>query len=155
MRVTTRSSEDTMALGQRLGALLAAGQVVALCGPLGSGKTTFVKGLAAGLGVADAQQAVKSPTFVLIKEYQGRLHVAHADLYRLETIDEAARLDLQDYYTGERVCLIEWADKFPAVLPADHLAVTFEHCAPTERRLTFTPHGASWARVIAALRARP
>ena len=137
-------------VGRRLGELLAPGQVVALCGPLGAGKTTFVKGLAAGLGVPDAQQAVKSPTFVLIKEYQGRCPIAHVDLYRLETAADAERLDLHEYFGGAHVCLIEWAEKFPALLPREYLAVTFEHRAPTERRLTFTPHGAACASIVSS-----
>ena len=139
-------------LGQRLGRLLRPGQVVALCGPLGAGKTTFVKGLAAGLDVPEAQHTVKSPTFVLIKEYCGRLPVAHVDLYRLDTMEAAVRLDLQEYFTGDGVCVIEWAEKFPALLPAEHVTVTFEHCAPQARRLTVVPHGAAWTRAVAAWR---
>ena len=152
MRVTTRSPEETLARGRQLGELLTPGDVVALCGPLGAGKTTFVKGVADGLGVPHAQQAVKSPTFVLIKEYTGRCPVAHVDLYRMETLADAERLDLHAYCTSGGVCLIEWAEKFPALLPAKYLRVTFEHCAPTERHLTFTPRGDVAAQIVASLK---
>src|SRR3989338_5939632 len=145
MQVITRSPEETLALGRRLGELLQPGDVVALCGPLGAGKTTFIKGIALGLGVADARE-VKSPTFVLIKEYAGRVPIAHVDLYRLERATDAGRIGLESYLNDRTVCLVEWAEKFPWLLPAKHLRVTFEHRAPacraggagrpTERQLT-------------------
>ena len=149
--ITTHSTEETIALGRRLGRLLSPGQVVALCGPLGAGKTTFIKGVAVGLGLPDARE-VKSPTFVLIKEYAGRVPIAHVDLYRLERATDAERIGLESYLNDRTVCLIEWADKFPELLPAGYLRVTCEHHAPTERRMTFTPHGAAYAQLLAALR---
>ena len=152
--LVTHSPEETLVLGRRCGELLESGQVVALCGPLGAGKTTFTKGVAQGLGVEEARD-VKSPTFVLIKEYAGRVPIAHVDLYRIETLAAAERLDLQAYFDGAHVCLIEWAEKFPALLPSEHLRVTFAHRAPTEREITVEPRGARATHLVAALGRQP
>ena len=111
----SQSAEETIALGQAIAATLRRGDVLALCGELGAGKTQFVKGLTSGLG-ADA--AVTSPTFTLIHEYSGGcLPVYHFDFYRLDDEDEALKIGLDEYLDGDGVCLIEWADKFPALLP--------------------------------------
>ena len=115
--VTTilQSVEETVALGKTLGTTLRRGDVLALCGGLGAGKTHFVKGIAAGLGAASG---VTSPTFTLIHEYPGgRLPLYHFDFYRLENEDEALRIGLDEYLDGDGVTAIEWADKFPALLP--------------------------------------
>ena len=107
---------ETQALGCAEGARCAAGDVVALCGDLGAGKTQFVKGLVAGLG---ATSEVTSPTFTLIHEYDGgRLPVYHFDFYRLDSTAEAIALGLDEYLDGTGVSVIEWADKFPDLLPA-------------------------------------
>jgi len=148
--VVSRSPEATIALGRRLGSLLTKGDVVALCGPLGSGKTTLTKGLAAGLGFVESAE-VKSPTFVLIHEYAGRLPVYHVDLYRLDQLEEAARLGLEQYLDGDGVCIIEWADKFPSLVPRAHLRVTLAHHDVTTRHLQFTAHGPHYAPVLQAL----
>jgi tRNA threonylcarbamoyladenosine biosynthesis protein TsaE len=107
-------------LGRRLGALLRPGDVIALIGPLGAGKTHLTRAIAAAL---DAH-GVTSPTFVLIQEYQGRLPVYHFDAYRLRGPAEFADLGAHEYFTGDGVCLVEWADRVPDCLPADHLRIT-------------------------------
>src|SRR5712672_4080883 len=110
--VTTRSEEETAALGRELGATLAAGDVVLLYGDLGAGKTAFVKGLAEGLGVS--RDEVSSPTFTLVQEYRGgRLTLFHVDLYRLNDPREIDDLGLDEIAT-EGVLAIEWAEKWPA-----------------------------------------
>lgn len=115
--ITTRSPEETFELGRDLAASLKKGDVLALTGDLGAGKTHLVKGIAAGLGIA---QEATSPTFTLIHEYAGgRLRLFHIDLYRLETADEALGIGLDEYLGGNGVTIIEWADKFPELLPAD------------------------------------
>ncbi len=116
--VTTilRTPEDTIAFGQAFAGTLESGDVVALCGELGAGKTHLVKGLVAGLG---AECAVTSPTFTLIHEYRGgRLPVFHADWYRVEEEQELLKIGIDDYLAEEGVVIVEWADKFRAVLPA-------------------------------------
>lgn len=119
------SAEATIAFGREVAAGLAAGDVVALCGDLGAGKTHFVKGLADGLG---ATTEATSPTFTLIHEYaDGRLPLFHFDLYRLETDDELLRIGFDDYLDAGGVLAIEWADKFPALMPAHTRWLRFSH----------------------------
>lgn len=117
--------QATIAHGVALGATLRTGDVLALCGDLGAGKTHFVKGLAAGLG-ADA--TVTSPTFTLIHEYSGgRLPLYHFDLYRLESENELLRIGFDDYLADGGVLAIEWAEKFPALLPPRTRWLRFAH----------------------------
>lgn len=114
-----------MDFGRAQGAQLRRGDVLALCGELGAGKTHFVKGVAAALGT---EAAVTSPTFTLIHEYPGgRLPVYHFDFYRLEDEDEAIKIGLDEYLDGDGVCLIEWADKFPGLLPPHTRWFRFTH----------------------------
>ena len=110
----------TEAFGRRLGALLFPGAVVALVGPLGTGKTHLARAVAEGLGVK-SPAAVTSPTFVLIQEYEARLPIYHFDAYRLSGPREFAALGVNEYFHGDGVCLIEWADKVDATLPPERL----------------------------------
>lgn len=115
--IISNSPEQTFALGRDYAVRLRAGDVVALDGDLGAGKTQFIKGLAAGLGHVGQ---VTSPTFTLVHEYTGgRLPLFHFDFYRLESADEALRIGLDDYLGAGGVIAIEWAGKFPAVLPKE------------------------------------
>ena len=119
------SADATIALGRTLAATLRRGDVLALCGDLGAGKTHFVKGVAASLG---ASASVTSPTFTLIHEYPGgRLPLYHFDFYRLEDEDEALKIGLDEYLDGGGACVIEWADKFPALLPPHTRWMRFTH----------------------------
>lgn len=128
--------EDTIAHGQSVAATLRRGDVLALSGDLGAGKTHFVKGIAAGLRT-DAP--VTSPTFTLIHEYLGgRLPVYHFDFYRLDDEDEALKIGLDEYLDGDGVCLIEWADKFPALLPPHTRWLRFTHRADGSRLIEET-----------------
>ena len=117
--MTTTTLPDlaaTLAYGAAVGVSLKPGEILALTGDLGAGKTHFTKGVALGLGAAENE--VTSPTFTLINEYAGgRLPLYHFDFYRLDSPEEALRLDLDDYLEGRGVCVIEWADKFPELLP--------------------------------------
>jgi tRNA threonylcarbamoyladenosine biosynthesis protein TsaE len=114
--ITSHSPAETFAHGRALATTLRAGDVVALDGDLGAGKTHFVKGIAAGLG---CEGDVTSPTFTLVHEYTGgRLPLFHFDFYRLESEDEVLRIGLDDYLGAGGALVIEWAGKFPALLPA-------------------------------------
>ena len=113
--VVSRSPEDTQAIGERLGARLGAGAVVACTGELGAGKTCFLQGLARGLGVTGD---VTSPTFVLVNQYRGRLPVYHLDAYRTGSLTELVDLGLEEMLHGDGVTVIEWADKLLPLLPA-------------------------------------
>src|SRR5579885_705120 len=112
----------TMALGHRLGARLFPGSVIGLIGPLGAGKTHFVRAVAEGLGMKDSR-VVSSPTFVLIQEYRARLPVYHFDAYRLKTAAEFADLGVHEYFANDGVCLVEWADRVTDLLPAERLEI--------------------------------
>ena len=129
----SQSVTETVAYGGRRVQSLHAGDVLALAGDLGTGKTQFVKGLVAGLGSDDE---VTSPTFTLIHEYtRGRLPVYHLDFYRLNHRDELRQLGLEDYFNGEGVCVIEWADRFPEILPARAQWFWFETHSESERAI--------------------
>jgi tRNA threonylcarbamoyladenosine biosynthesis protein TsaE len=139
----SHSPEETRTLAARLGALLAPGDVVALNGELGSGKTEFVHGLAEGLEIPP--HLVASPSFTLIHEYPGRVTLVHLDLYRLEDLPPELLPDLEEYLAGDRVVAVEWARRLAPLLPGDYLEVDLEITGENDRRLTFTGHGErSW-----------
>jgi len=143
MKVLTRSVEETRALGQRLGeTLLRPGDLVVLSGPLGSGKTAFAQGVARGLGVTGP---VVSPTFTIVREYEGRVPLAHVDVYRLDRLQELHDLGF-DELLDDRVTLVEWGDAAGPVLPADRLEVRLEMPADEEdeRDIRIAAHGESW-----------
>jgi len=156
--IITHSAAATQALAARLGRALAAthpdaGAVLALSGDLGAGKTTFVQGLACGLGIT---AAITSPTFILVNRYRlpdgRRLH--HADCYRLKDAPlEMWDIGLDDLLAGEDIVVIEWADRIPGLLPDDHLEIAFTYVDDTQRSLTLTPHGAAWGELLARLQA--
>lgn len=135
MRSVSASPEQTRRVAAAFAAQLHPGDVVALVGPLGAGKTCFVQGLAAGLGVP-VQTTVNSPTFILCNVYQGRIPLYHFDWYRLETPAQLEGLGLEEYFDGEGVTVIEWADKFSGVLPERTVWVTLKVRNATTRTMT-------------------
>jgi tRNA threonylcarbamoyladenosine biosynthesis protein TsaE len=151
--VETASADETGKLGQRLAQPLRGGDVIALSGELGSGKTTFTQGLARGLGI---RASVTSPTFVLVSRYaapDGRV-LQHADCYRLAKAPlEMWDIGLTDLYEGDDIVVIEWADRIPALLPDDHLAIAFTYLDELHRRLHFVAHGERPAALLATLNA--
>jgi tRNA threonylcarbamoyladenosine biosynthesis protein TsaE len=149
LTLTAARAADTQAIAERLGRLLAAGDVLALIGPLGAGKTTFVQGLARGVGVPPDRH-VASPTFALVNEHPGRVR---SDLYRIEDARELLELGLTDAFDRAAV-VIEWLDRFPDAAPADRLeiAIAFAPGAGDTRTLTFTPAGSRAAALVDALR---
>lgn len=144
MKFTTKSLDETKSLGRRLGSIIDSGQVIALEGDLGAGKTTFTKSLAEGLGVEDV---VTSPTFNLINEYIGRLPVYHFDIYRLDGID-ADYMGFDEYLFSEGVCIIEWAEKIKELLPEDTLYINIKKISETGREFEFTPKGEKSNRIM-------
>jgi tRNA threonylcarbamoyladenosine biosynthesis protein TsaE len=135
IEITTHSPEETIELGQVVGQQLRGAEVFAIQGPLGSGKTHFIKGIALGVGADDPDQ-VNSPTFVLVNEYVGRLEVYHIDAYRLDSVAEFEMLGFDDFLHPHSVVLIEWADKVEAALTAlDCLKLEFEHISERSRRI--------------------
>jgi tRNA threonylcarbamoyladenosine biosynthesis protein TsaE len=131
----TNSPAETIELGRRLGSQLKGSEVIAVCGPLGSGKTHLIKGIAAGAGAQDSR-AVNSPTFVIVNEYIGRLDIYHIDAYRLNSISEFEMLGFDDYCYPQSVVLIEWADKIEAALGAiNYIRIELEHSGQTARKI--------------------
>lgn len=148
MQVTSSSAEETRALGKALARVAEPGMVVALDGDLGAGKTTLVSGFAEEMGAAEP---VASPTFVLMRVYRGRLPLYHFDAYRLEETDSLEDLGLDDYFWGDGVSLVEWAERLGHVLPDDRLDVTLAQAGGAERRITITPRGPLHARMAARI----
>jgi tRNA threonylcarbamoyladenosine biosynthesis protein TsaE len=142
----------TVAFGHQLAGLLFPGAVIALIGPLGAGKTHLVRAIAEGLGIVDSR-VVSSPTFVLIQEYNARLPIYHFDAYRLP--DEAAFRDLgvHEYFEGNGVCLVEWADRVPHSLPVEHLTITITITGEGSRRLAIEAAGERYAGIVRHLSA--
>jgi tRNA threonylcarbamoyladenosine biosynthesis protein TsaE len=136
----TRSAEETQALGEEIGAGLGPGAVVACLGELGTGKTSFLQGVARGLGVASD---VTSPTFTLVNVYRGRLPVHHLDAYRTDSLTEVLDLGLEEMLDGEGVTLIEWADKILPLLPARAIIVRISGLGDEPRRIELEEPGAS------------
>jgi len=130
------SVEKTMRLGEELGCNLASGDVIALIGDLGGGKTWFTKGIAQGLGI-DADSVV-SPTFTLVNEYHGAHPLYHIDLYRLTTGSEVAALGIEEYLTGSGIAVIEWADRWPDELPEQTIHVEMNMVNEHTRKLRLT-----------------
>lgn len=146
--VTSRSPDETRRLAGRLAEVARAGDLIALIGELGAGKTQFVKGFAVGLGVT---ATVNSPSFVLMSEYVGRLPLFHLDLFRLADAGEAIAGGLLDERQADGVTLVEWAEKLGPVLPADRLEVRIDGTGDEPRTISLTAGGPSHRRYVEAL----
>ena len=129
--VVLNSEDETARLGMALAEVVAPGVVIGLVGPLGAGKTRLVRAIAEAQGVDPA--AISSPTFMLIHEYEGRLPIYHFDAYRLPSEQAFEDLGVTDYWGGDGVCLVEWADRVRDLLPDDCWMITFEPAGPTTR----------------------
>jgi tRNA threonylcarbamoyladenosine biosynthesis protein TsaE len=150
MTIDLPNLEATEAFGRQLAGQLFPGAVVALIGPLGAGKTHLVRAVALGLGVADGR-VVTSPTFVLIQEYAGRMPVYHFDAYRLRGESDFSDLGVHEYFEGDGVCLVEWADRAAGVMPAEQLRVELIVVGETARKAKVDGFGDRYEAVIRAL----
>ncbi len=148
--ITSTSVDDTLAIGNRLGTAVQPNDVIALTGPLGAGKTHLAKGIAAGLQVDDTR-VVNSPTFVLINEYAGRLHMYHVDAYRLAGSAELAALGFEDMCDAGGLVVVEWADKIQDLLPADSLSIELAVTGENSRQLLLTPGGPNSKQLLTEL----
>jgi tRNA threonylcarbamoyladenosine biosynthesis protein TsaE len=131
----SNSPEETIELGRKVGSQLKGGEIIAICGTLGSGKTHLIKGIVSGAGAAESKK-VTSPTFVIINEYKGQLDIYHIDAYRLESISEFEMLGFDDYCQSGSVVLIEWADKIESALKnIDYIRVELFHAGESKRKI--------------------
>ncbi|GAB4526264.1 MAG: tRNA (adenosine(37)-N6)-threonylcarbamoyltransferase complex ATPase subunit type 1 TsaE [Anaerolineae bacterium] len=141
----SHSETQTRRLGARLGELFTGGEIVALQGELGTGKTRWVQGAGQGLQV---NQPVTSPSFTLVNEYPGRLTLYHIDLYRINQAAEALAFGIEDYLYGDGVCLIEWAERIVEILPPERMWITFHYLDDTKRRITLQAAGDHYLRLL-------
>ncbi|MDD5095416.1 MAG: tRNA (adenosine(37)-N6)-threonylcarbamoyltransferase complex ATPase subunit type 1 TsaE [Dehalococcoidia bacterium] len=148
-KIISKTPEQTREIGADLGKLAEKGDLILLVGNLGAGKTCFSQGLAQGIGFSGY---ASSPSFVLVREYQGRLKVYHIDFYRLDDIEEIEGIGMEEYLSGDGVCVIEWADKAPGLFRQNHLLIEFEHLqAPEERQLRFEARGQRYTNLLRKL----
>ncbi len=136
-RIESRSEQETYRAGKQLGKLAKSGEIYCLNGDLGVGKTIFTKGFADGLGI---QEPVNSPTFTIIQEYKdGRLPLYHFDVYRISDVEEMEEIGYEDYFFGDGVCLIEWANLIEDIIPENAIWIMIEkdlECGFEYRRIT-------------------
>jgi len=152
VEVRTSSAEETREVGETVASLLRARDAVVLTGELGAGKTTFVQGVARGLGI---EEQVSSPTFILVKEYSGILDLAHVDVYRLDRMQDVVDLGLEELGGGDDVLLVEWGDTIEELLPDDRLQVELTTLEADEdlRTIEISASGPGWAERFAELEA--
>ncbi len=159
LELVSRTPQETKTLAATVAGALRRGDVVALTGELGAGKTCFVQGAAAALGVSER---VTSPSFVLRREYDGDVPILHMDIYRLETLQEIVDIGYEEVFDRTRITFIEWGDAMSPLLPRDHLELEFRlpaiDAAPAdvtveteERRIVVRPHGEDWLRRMSGL----
>lgn len=152
LRLQSESADETRGLGEALGRLLEAGDLVALSGEMGSGKTVFAQGVALGL---DVSEPVNSPTFALVHEYAGRVPVWHLDTYRVQSRDELIDLSWQDLLAGGGVILVEWPERIRAALPPDHMDVALHYGDGDARVIEIAAHGTRPNSLLRLLAERP
>jgi len=147
----SKSARETISWGRRLGRLVKGGEIIGLVGELGAGKTCFVRGFTEGVGV-DKGSWVRSPTFTLINEYEGRLPVYHIDLYRVGKREQLDELNLREYLYSDGVSLIEWFEYLPADEADEYLELKLFHAGGSKRELTFVSHGERYEEILDRLR---
>jgi len=151
LTLESHSPEETQLLGRYLGGLAQKADVFLLTGELGTGKTCLVQGIARGLNV---KEYAFSPSFVILRQYHGRLPLYHIDFYRLDSIEEIADLGLEQYFHGDGVCAVEWADKGLQVVPRDNLLISIRYapCSQTGRSISLRSQGERYGELIKQLK---
>ena len=153
LKLNSHSPEQTQLLGSYLGELAQKADIFLLTGELGTGKTCLVQGIARGL---DVKEYAFSPSFVILREYHGRLPLYHIDFYRLDHIEEIADLGLEEYFYGDGVCVVEWAEKGLQVVPRDNLLITIRYIPASEtgRSICLKPQGERYYELTEQLKKR-
>lgn len=142
------SEKDTEEIGKKLGKLVRPGDVLCLVGDLGTGKTTFTKALAKGLEIEDD---VTSPTFTIVQEYEGRIPLYHFDVYRIEDVSEMEDLPYEEYFYGDGVCVIEWAEMIQEILPKDYMKIQIQYLKDQRRKICFETTNAYYQKLVEEL----
>jgi tRNA threonylcarbamoyladenosine biosynthesis protein TsaE len=150
MEIISGSARETQGIGRLIARNLSKGDIVCLFGDLGSGKTVLTKGIGSGLGISKEQ--VTSPTFVIIRQYQGKLPVYHFDLYRLTCPEDILGLGYEEYLFDEGVSVIEWADKLGCFLPKEYLRIELKVSGEDSRTLRICAEGARYNKLLEVLR---
>lgn len=146
MYIITKNPKQTIELGKAISDFFQKGDIIALFGNLGSGKTTLVKGIAKGLKVKS--QIVNSPSFVLLKEYEGRLPVYHFDFYRINKTEEIYGIGLEEFLFGKGVCVIEWADRIKRFLPKQYLQIELQVKDKNKRKIRMIGFGKRYKELV-------
>jgi len=148
LTIITKSPEETKKIGKDISRLVKPGDLIAFYGELGAGKTCFIQGVSEGLEVKDY---VTSPSFTIINEYQGKIFVYHFDLFRLNDIEEILELGYEEYFYGNGLTVIEWANKIEKLLPKDHLKIDIKFKDCYKRRISFVPQGDRFNKLLEEL----
>lgn len=149
VHITSHTPQETERIGSLLGEMLTRGDIIALAGELGTGKTTFVRGMAQGMGIEGKE--VASPSFTLVNEYEGPLPLFHLDLYRLEDEQELLGIDYDEYIRGDGVTVIEWADRIPQAVPRESLWIRLRYLGAELREIMFQAQGDRYEKIIEEL----
>ena len=149
LQLISHSPEQTQSLGKHLGKMAQAGDLYLLTGNLGSGKTCLTQGVAWGLGV---EEYAFSPSFIIVREYHGRLPLYHIDLYRLDRIEEIVDLVLEEYFCGDGICVVEWADKGIDVLPRENLSIKLNYISTADRSLDVEANSERYVQLLESLK---
>ena len=148
LTIITNSPEETKKIGEKVGKLARPGDLLAFYGELGAGKTCFIQGISQQLEVKDY---VVSPSFTIINEYQGKIPIYHFDLFRLGNAEEILELGYEEYFYGEGLTVIEWAEKIEPLLPKEHLKINIKFKDCYERTISFIPQGARFGKLLKEL----
>lgn len=149
LHLTTHNPQETQKIGERLANQCQGGEILCLSGNLGAGKTTFVKGIARGLGIDEKN--VNSPTFVIMNVYEGRLPLYHFDFYRLESHKDIEGIGYDEFIYGQGVAVIEWAERFGRLMPLEHLSIELCDQGEQTRILCFVPQGERYKKLVNAI----
>ena len=149
VEIISHTPQETERIGSLLGEMLTRGDIIALAGELGTGKTTFVRGMAQGMGIEGKE--VASPSFTLVNEYEGPLPLFHLDLYRLEDEQELLGIDYDEYIRGDGVTVIEWADRIPQAVPRESLWIRLRYLGAELREIMFQAQGDRYEKIIEEL----
>jgi tRNA threonylcarbamoyladenosine biosynthesis protein TsaE len=146
VNIKSKSSEETEALGEKIGRLLKKGDIILLTGDLGAGKTVFAKGIGRGMGINDY---ITSPTFMLVNEHTGKIPLYHFDVYRIADYSELYDIGYEEYFYGDGVCVIEWSEKIEPLLPKDNLHVFLKMGdAECERNIEIISNGERYNDIL-------